>query len=152
MGNLNRYTVQCVLVANFINDKIFLLLHIWIAIISLSTFGSLTFWLFNSLSFVQRYNFVGKFVHEDILKRRKSAQTILFEKFVASYLQKDGVFILRMISTHAGDVITMEVVEQLWEDFVKNRTETINETDKRHSNGNEKNKCAVEFFRSSFHK
>lgn len=39
------------------------------------------------------------------------------KKFVHKFLGFDGVFCMRMISAHAGDIIATELIVALWHDF-----------------------------------
>lgn len=40
-------------------------------------------------------------------------------KFVDQFLKMDGVFLLRLISSNAGDLITTDLVYQLWQMFLE---------------------------------
>jgi hypothetical protein len=39
-------------------------------------------------------------------------------KFVDQFLRMDGVFLLRLIASNAGDLITTDLVYQLWQMFL----------------------------------
>ncbi|KAK5972524.1 hypothetical protein GCK32_011665 [Trichostrongylus colubriformis] len=41
----------------------------------------------------------------------------LLDQFVLSFLKSDGVFILRMMANHAGDIVVVHVVKALWQEF-----------------------------------
>lgn len=44
---------------------------------------------------------------------------IPLEKFVHRALRNDGVFILRIIATNAGDLITTDIVAALWKMYLE---------------------------------
>lgn len=39
-------------------------------------------------------------------------------KFVDVFLRNDGVFLLRLIASNAGDLITTDIVKELWLQFL----------------------------------
>uniref|UniRef100_A0A1I7WJZ1 Innexin n=1 Tax=Heterorhabditis bacteriophora TaxID=37862 RepID=A0A1I7WJZ1_HETBA len=41
----------------------------------------------------------------------------LLDRFVIHFLKSDGVFILRMMANHAGDMVVVHVVKALWQEF-----------------------------------
>lgn len=72
--------------------------------------------------FVERYLRVGELLEQkpellDTAQPVRSMNAETIRKFVCSFLRYDGVFMLRMISTHAGDLITTEIVSMLWKSF-----------------------------------
>ncbi|VDN58949.1 unnamed protein product [Dracunculus medinensis] len=61
----------------------------------------------------------------------------VFNKFICDYIKMDGAFVLKMISIHAGVVISMEIADALWENFIdeqedmdESRKLTINDDSK----------------------
>uniref|UniRef100_A0A914HI00 Innexin n=1 Tax=Globodera rostochiensis TaxID=31243 RepID=A0A914HI00_GLORO len=101
LGNKHRHTVQCVLMINMFNEKVYLFVWWWLLLVGVATFLSFTYWLTTP-----RQN-------EDDPNEKRA-----IGKFVNSYLRSDGVFLLRLISSNAGDLITTDIVFQLWHMFL----------------------------------
>lgn len=39
-------------------------------------------------------------------------------RFVFHFLRQDGVFLLRMVATHAGELACYELAKRLWDNFM----------------------------------
>ncbi|KAJ1362647.1 hypothetical protein KIN20_022273, partial [Parelaphostrongylus tenuis] len=100
LGNVHRHTVQCVLVVNMLTEKIFIFLWIWLSVLGIITFLNLLFWMFALASSHCRQNFVSK--HLDM----ESDQIV---RFTDRFLRPDGVFLLQMIASHAGNLTCAKV-------------------------------------------
>uniref|UniRef100_A0A915IYB9 Innexin n=1 Tax=Romanomermis culicivorax TaxID=13658 RepID=A0A915IYB9_ROMCU len=113
LGNVHHNTVQCVLMINMFNEKIFLFLWFWFFVVATVTVLSLLHWLCISLAPGQHVRFVKKYLRAtDLVTDRQSVK-----KFVHKFLGLDGVFCLRMVSAHAGDIVATELVVALWHNF-----------------------------------
>uniref|UniRef100_A0A0N5AYZ5 Innexin n=1 Tax=Syphacia muris TaxID=451379 RepID=A0A0N5AYZ5_9BILA len=113
LGNVHQHTVQCVLMINMFNEKIFIFLWFWYLFLAIFSAFSLIYWI--SLSFLhgQHMRFIRKYLKAtDLATDRQSVK-----KFVHKFLGFDGVFCMRMISAHAGDIIATELIVALWHDF-----------------------------------
>uniref|UniRef100_A0A914IB22 Innexin n=1 Tax=Globodera rostochiensis TaxID=31243 RepID=A0A914IB22_GLORO len=157
LANLNRYTVQCALIINIINEKVFAFFWLWYCVLLCATTCSALFWLTNILLHVARVDYVLKFLqiaehNERIgvgnsgrtpkhsqqqqqqqrwtsaeegevmqrpftgrLFRVPSAHSI--DKFVDEFLKSDGLFILRLVATNAGELVVVDIVKCLWREF-----------------------------------
>ncbi|KAK5966536.1 Innexin unc-9 [Trichostrongylus colubriformis] len=110
LGNVHRHTVQCVLVVNMLTEKIFIFLWIWLSVLGLLTTMNLLFWLCALASSHCRQNFVAK--HLDM-------ESDQIGRFTDRFLRPDGVFLLQMIASHAGNLTCAKVTEALWLMFLR---------------------------------
>ncbi|KAL1239333.1 Innexin unc-9 [Trichinella pseudospiralis] len=99
LGNLNRYTVQCVLMINMVNEKIFLLVWCWT--VALTCINSLHFvyWLYRNLESEPK-------LPGDV------------EKFADHFLRADGILVIEKVAYHAGQVIASRLTRRLFLDYV----------------------------------
>ncbi|KAI6235903.1 Innexin family-containing protein [Aphelenchoides besseyi] len=119
LGNVHRHTVQCVLMINMFNEKIFLFLWCWYVILGAATFFSLLYWIFISIVPSRQLNFVGKYLSG--MEGYKIADSQTLRRFVHTYLRHDGVFLLRMVATHAGELSCYELAIKLWKNYHDNK-------------------------------
>jgi len=125
LQNVHDYTVQCTLPINLFNEKIYIYLwfHICMVII-LSMWGliQLLWQLFtsNCTSYVLHYL--------RVMHRARQNTTQLDQKtvrrFVTDYLRSDGVFTLRVMGKNTNDVIIAEVINHLYEYYLRTKAKT----------------------------
>ncbi|KAI6225945.1 Innexin [Aphelenchoides besseyi] len=118
LGNIHRHTVQCVLMINMFNEKVYIFVWWWLLIVFFATLGSLFYWALMAFSAGQQESFVSQYlrVYHQVKGSRDEREAV--RRFVHSFLRNDGVFLLRLIATNAGDLITTDVVYQLWNVFL----------------------------------
>ncbi|CAJ0596362.1 unnamed protein product [Cylicocyclus nassatus] len=118
LGNVQRHTVQCVLVINIFTEKIFLLLWIWYTLLAIVSFGSIMSWIVSSLPFEQRRKFIARRLELADVTFKQRDFALELDEFVRDYVKMDGVFVLRMITIHSGVLMCTEVVDTMWDQFL----------------------------------
>jgi len=119
LGNTHRHTLQCVLMINMFNEKIYLFVWWWLLLLGVFTLFNLVYWLTMVLSKPQQESFISQYLRVYRLVKEQDINEInAINKFVHVYLRSDGVFLLRLISMNAGDLITTDIVYQLWHQFL----------------------------------
>ncbi|KAI1723290.1 innexin domain-containing protein [Ditylenchus destructor] len=118
VANIQKYSVQCVLVINIFNEKIFILLWFWYTLLLFATVASLVYWFV-----VMAFPCLGRWFVANNLELNEAEQMDITQNkteiriFVSEYLKQDGVFLLRMVSIHAGVLFTTELVMKLYKIF-----------------------------------
>uniref|UniRef100_A0A915C4E1 Innexin n=1 Tax=Parascaris univalens TaxID=6257 RepID=A0A915C4E1_PARUN len=113
LAQMNTYSVQCVLMINVLNEKVFLLLWLWIAMLAVvdltSAFYTTLTFAFSCLrrSHVLQMLQVDSRLWEDDEKRSLS-------HFINDILKRDGVLLLWFVNNRAGGVIVRELAWQMW--------------------------------------
>uniref|UniRef100_A0AC34QBQ3 Innexin n=1 Tax=Panagrolaimus sp. JU765 TaxID=591449 RepID=A0AC34QBQ3_9BILA len=119
MGNVQDYTIQCVLVINIFNEKIFIFLWFWYILLTIFTLGSFCYWFI--VAFCPCYNtgYIAKHLEmseEPFNADDRECQREV-KQFVKSYLKADGMFAIRMLSTYSGVIFGTDLVRALWTSF-----------------------------------
>ncbi|MFH4976312.1 hypothetical protein AB6A40_003021 [Gnathostoma spinigerum] len=117
VGNIQLYTVQCVLVINLFNEKIFVLLWFWYMILAVFTIASFFYWLILlSIPCFSRW-FVSQNLELSELKFDPDTRSKEVQRFISGYLHLDGIFVLRMVTLHAGVIFGTDLTLALWNSF-----------------------------------
>lgn len=133
----HRYTVQCVLPINLFNQQIFTFIWFWYNIILLINVYSLLLWSYR-FSPLSRLRYIQRRVEIDVIAKSsneisklynlekpkaelKQFQIELIEKFVTEYLEPDGTFMLRVVSSNVSDFVCTQLIQELWKNYFKSR-------------------------------
>ncbi|KAL7675035.1 hypothetical protein ACOME3_001303 [Neoechinorhynchus agilis] len=111
----HQYTVQCVLPINLFNQQIFTFIWFWYIIVLVVTVYDIAVWAMRFLP-SKRYNYIERRL------RLMANRNKMFElkapascdHFIYSYLETDGIFMLRLLSTNTSDFVCTEIIQSLW--------------------------------------
>lgn len=132
LGQLQRFTIQCVLVLNMLNEKIYLFLWWWFLLVAILTILNLIYWLSVSFSPSSRRRFVARYLWiRDVVKPPPELEYQAdVRSFVDGYLKPDGVTMLRLVSVNAGEIACANLIEALWAIRFKKRDPPLEEPTK----------------------
>lgn len=121
LGNIHRWTVQCVLMINMFNEKIFvffwyapppsslqffiLFFRFWFLFVGVLSFLSLVYWTFATLLPGSQRAYVSKYLRcvGSIGQFTTHREERVLDHFVRNFLRTDGVFLLRMIQVKTAE-------------------------------------------------
>ena len=119
LGNIHRYTVQCVLPINLFNEKIYIFVWFWFIFVSFTTTVGLVVWLCKVVFRVDHMNFIKTYLKSmDKLERLDDKKTL--RRFVTRYLRPDGILVIRLMALNTNDLVAAEIVAELWDYFRSN--------------------------------
>ncbi len=124
LGNVQRYTVQCVLTINLFNEMIYLFIWFWMIFVAIMSCISLLKWSLRSLSRQDRRRYIKK--HLTLLNKLDTlSDNNKWKDFVDIYLGCDGVLVMRLIGHNTDAVTVTEFVCALWDYNCANQTSSI---------------------------
>ena len=120
LGNVQRYTVQCVLPINLYNEKIYAMLWFWFMFVAMMTIASFVMWSVRSMFWLDRHRFVIN--HIPLSERSVLAGNgePLTQEFVKNYLKQDGAFLLRMIAHNTNNITSTDIISSLYFHYKEN--------------------------------
>ncbi|KJH53707.1 Innexin [Dictyocaulus viviparus] len=133
LGNNQRHSVQCVLVINIFNEKIFILIWLWFSVLFVASTLDMLYWFSISMFHRDRFRFVLRHLEltsdpdkPELFRKEKRKQV---EHFLRTYLKVDGVLVLRMIALHAGVMFCTEITDALWKRYLSQHPENLIDED-----------------------
>ncbi|VDP64888.1 unnamed protein product, partial [Schistosoma curassoni] len=128
---VNTATAQCVLPVNMLNEKIYIFLWWWILLVCVVNFHSLLRWCLQFACQNRGCQFVINYIKlSNVLT---SSELYFAEKFARKFLRRDGMFLLRMLALNAGEMVTSDIVNEMWLNYRRIVIEPVVENHKHHS-------------------
>jgi len=126
VGNVQPYTVQCVLPINAYNEKIFMFLWFWMVFVAMASGLSLLLWLCRAVAYADRVRFIENHLQmgERIQAPPGVREAELARKFACNYLRQDGALLLRLIAHNTDSITTTELICSLWDGWKDNYVDT----------------------------
>ncbi|KAI6220911.1 Innexin [Aphelenchoides fujianensis] len=105
-----QYTIQCVLMINMFNEKIYLFIWFWLCGLSLLNFVNLVWWIYDTHCEASLVRYVRtRLRYEGLEVSAENARN-----FIRNVLFIDGVTALRLIEINSGEVNASELLHKLW--------------------------------------
>uniref|UniRef100_A0A914DA81 Innexin n=1 Tax=Acrobeloides nanus TaxID=290746 RepID=A0A914DA81_9BILA len=117
MGNVQQHTIQCVLVINIFNEKIFVFLWFWYLCLLIFTLGSFLYWLLIAILPWPNRRFIGRHLEMSEMPFDPEENSESIKRFIDGYLRSDGIFVIRMLTLHSGVIFGTELVLSLWQSY-----------------------------------
>ena len=117
LGNVQPYTVQCVLPINAYNEKIYMFLWFWMVFVAVASVLSLLQWLCRALVCADRVRFIENRLQlgDRVQAPPGVREAELARKFAYDYLRQDGALLLRLIAHNTDSITTTELICSLWD-------------------------------------
>ncbi|KAH7702150.1 innexin-16 [Aphelenchoides avenae] len=110
MGNSHRHTIQCMLVINQFNEKMFFFFSVYFFIVGIITFLNMMSWLLTLFIPRKRYDVVRLLVK----KQHLVGNEYKLRPFVEKALKTDGILLLHFIKGTAGAFVARDVCTHLF--------------------------------------
>jgi hypothetical protein len=127
VGNLHRYTVQCVLPINMLNEKLFSLAWFWFVYVFISNLFSFIATIYDTTRARGRFNFIRDLYRKSVLERTINDDVL--EEFTQNFLMQDGVLIIEIIHRNGPVFLATDVVRGLVSDYYKKTKPQLDSTD-----------------------
>ena len=114
LGNIQRYTVQCVLPINLFNEMIYLFVWFWLVFVAIVSTYSFFSWFMQEMFRQDRVRFVKKNLYQKLTTEQDKRD---FAMFLEKFLKHDGVFVLKLIGENANKLVLCEVLNKLWQKY-----------------------------------
>ena len=103
---------------NVFNEKIFTIIWFWLVFLTLANLKSVLMTILRS-NFPQfNYSYIANYL-DLYSKKERFKRHLLMKRFIFDYLSADGILILRLLSENISDLLTSEVINELWSEYKK---------------------------------
>jgi innexin len=117
VAQVHTHTVQCVLPINLFNEKIFMLVWFWLALVSIINLYDLLAWLLRCFFSNIRYQYVKYRI--ELMQQESHLRKFICKDFVFRYLQQDGCLVLRLVEMNSSDLVASELINALWSKYTE---------------------------------
>uniref|UniRef100_A0A0K0FAH2 Innexin n=1 Tax=Strongyloides venezuelensis TaxID=75913 RepID=A0A0K0FAH2_STRVS len=119
LGNIHRWSVQCVLMINMFNEKIFIFMWFWFALVGLITILSLLWWTLATYITTNQRDYIVKYLRctGAVGDHISPYEMNIVNGFIRKFLRPDGVFLLRLVQTNGGDLLVGEMITELYQRY-----------------------------------
>ncbi|CAF0746441.1 unnamed protein product [Didymodactylos carnosus] len=137
IGIVHRYTIQCVLPVNMLNEKIFIILWFWFVYVMLDNIIEFLIIIKQvidkrgKLQYIKRLCNINNGI-TDISSGNDEPEQRIIQKFTFNYLMGDGLFIIRLLSKNVSEMVAADVVTNIFKSFRKKEKEDEQQRDTIH--------------------
>lgn len=111
--NIQRWTVQCNLTANYFNEYVYMFIWVWLLFVALVTCLSLVMWIVQTLVPIFRKRYIEKAIKLEDDPNMKSVSSYHMDKF-CNFIGEDGVMTLKLIGANTSDLLVSNVICNMW--------------------------------------
>ncbi|KAE9413725.1 hypothetical protein Angca_007778, partial [Angiostrongylus cantonensis] len=119
LANLQRHTVQCVIMMNMINEKLYLFLYFWFFFLGVVTVINFVYFsIFMLVPFLRAKLIYFNFDNGNnvVMLQRAMAESEM-RHFMGECLHPDGVLLLLFVREHAGGRIAFDLISKVYAIF-----------------------------------
>ena len=103
---------------NVFNEKIFTIIWFWLVFLTFINLKSVFMTIIRSNFRQFNYAYITNYL-DLYSKRERFKRHLLVKRFIFDYLSVDSILILRLISENISDLLTSEVINELWNEYKK---------------------------------
>ena len=121
LGNVQDYTVQCVLTINLFNEKIYLYLWWWFCLVAVMTFVGLLLHTIRTITSSHKENYITKHLRLglDDFDPDSNRNIETLRQFINDYLRYDGVLLMRLVGHNTNKATVRDLICALYKHYVE---------------------------------